>query len=74
MLPRLLCVAPEIAQERRMQRVALARLMPVSGLVLLNQHGPIAPIWLPYMRQRSHAAQPGSTLTQCAFAKPGERI
>jgi Replication-relaxation len=45
-LPVLICVAPDIAQERRMQRVAQARLAEASGLalwttteVLLNEHG-----------------------------------
>ncbi len=81
MLPVIICVAPDIAQERRMQRVALSRLAETSGLVLwtttevlLKEHGSIAPIWLPCMPQRSQAAQPGSTLRQCAFAKAGERI
>ena len=53
MLPRLLCVAPEIAQERRMLRVAQARLASTPGLVLwtttevlLNEHGLLSPVWL----------------------------
>ena len=52
-IPQLLCVAPDIAQEKRMRRVAQARLAPISGLVvwtttevLLNELGPLAPIWL----------------------------
>jgi hypothetical protein len=52
-VPWLLCVAPDIAQEKRMQRVTQARLAPTLGLmvcttteVLLNEHGPLAPIWL----------------------------
>jgi hypothetical protein len=79
MLPVIICVAPDIAQERRMQRVALSRLAETSGLVLwtttemlLKEHGPIAPICLPCMSQRSQAAQPASTLRQCAFAKAGD--
>ena len=43
-----------------MQRSALTRLAETSGLVLwtttevlLNEHGPIAPIWLPCMLRRS---------------------
>jgi hypothetical protein len=47
-LPRLFCVAPDIAQERRMQRVAQTRLAETSGLmlwttteVLLKEHGPL---------------------------------
>jgi Replication-relaxation len=52
-LPRLFCVVPDIAQEKRMRRVAHTRLAHTSGLivcttteVLLNEHGPLAPIWL----------------------------
>jgi Replication-relaxation len=51
-LPLLLCVAPSIAQERRVQHVAQAQLVQVPGLVLwttteafLSEHGPLAPIW-----------------------------
>jgi hypothetical protein len=46
-LPRLFCVAPDIAQERRMQHVAQTRLAESSGLVLwtttevlLKEYGP----------------------------------
>src|SRR6266566_8572757 len=52
-LPRLFCVAPDIAQERRVQRVAQATLTATPGLVfwtttegLLHEQGPLAPIWL----------------------------
>ena len=52
-VPWLLCVAPDIAQEKRIQRVTQARLARTSGLVLctttevlLNEHGPLASIWL----------------------------
>ena len=52
-VPRLVCVVPDIAQEQRVRRVAHARLAHTSGLVvctttevLLNEHGPRAPIWL----------------------------
>jgi hypothetical protein len=67
MLPVLICVAPDIAQERRVQRVAQARLTSPSGAmmwtttgVLLNEQGPLAPIWL----QSSQAAQSGGSLRQ----------
>src|SRR6266566_8767106 len=60
MLPVLVCVAPDIAQERRMQRVAQARLTSPPGLVvwtttmvLLNEQGPLAPIWLQCLPQSS---------------------
>jgi Replication-relaxation len=71
-LPRLLCIVPDIAQERRIQRVAQASLTPPSGLalwttteVLLNERGPLAPIWLPGMPQGSQAAQLMGSLRQC---------
>ena len=74
MLPVLVCVAPDIAQERRMQRVAQARLTSTPGLVvwtttrvLLNEQGPLAPIWLQSLPQSSQAAQSGSSLRQCFF-------
>ncbi len=51
MLPALLCVALEIAQERRMLCVAQTRLTHIHELVLwtttevlLNEYGPHAPI------------------------------
>ncbi len=74
MLPVLVCVAPDIAQERRVQRVAQARLTQSAGLVawtttdvLFNEHGPLSPIWLQGLPQRSQAAKPGSLLRQCLF-------
>jgi hypothetical protein len=70
MLPVLVCVAPDIAQEKRMQRVAKARLTSPSGAmmwtttkVLLNEQGPLAPIWL----QSNQAAPSGCTLRRCLF-------
>ena len=74
MLPMLVCVAPDIAQERRMQRVAFARLTSPAGLVvwtttrvLLDEQGPLAPIWLQSRPQSSQAAQSYSALRQCLF-------
>jgi hypothetical protein len=71
MLPVLVCIAPEIAQERRMQRVAQARLTPTPGAVLwattevlLNEHGPLASIWLQGTPQRSQVEQPGGSHRQ----------
>ena len=53
-VPQLFCVAPDIAQEKRIQRITHARLEQTPGLVvctttevLLNEHGPRAPIWVP---------------------------
>ncbi len=72
MLPLLICVAPDIAQERRIQRVARDRLTSTPELVvwtttegLLNRHGPLASIWLQGVPQRSHIAQLGSSLRRC---------
>ncbi|SRR6266566_6696537 len=81
MLPVLICVAPEIAQERRMQRVAQAKLTSTTGLVLwtttgvlLNEQGPLAPIWLQSNPQSSQAAPSGSSLRQCVFdVIPGKK-
>ena len=70
-LPRLLCVVPDISQERRMQRVAQTRVMSSTGLVLwtttdvlLSKYGPLSPIWLQGMPQRNQGAQPGGSLRQ----------
>jgi hypothetical protein len=74
MLPVLVCIAPDIAQERRMQRVALARLTHTSGVVLwtttavlLKEHGPLAPIWLRGIPPHSQVAQSDSSIRQCLF-------
>ena len=74
MLPMLICVAPDIAQERRMQRVAQARLRPTPGVVLctttevlLNELGPLAPIWLQSRPQSNQVAQSSSVLRHCLF-------
>jgi hypothetical protein len=62
-VPWLVCVAPDIAQERRIQRVAQPTLSHLPGVelwttteVLLNEQGPLASIWLKSM------ARPGQTL------------
>jgi hypothetical protein len=66
-IPQFLCVAPDIAQEKRMQRVTQARLAHSSRLVvwtttevLLNEHGPLAPIWLSGIPGSRQAGLPGS--------------
>jgi hypothetical protein len=73
-LPALICVAPDIAQERRVQRVAQARLIQCTGLevwttteVLFHKHGPLSPIWLQGLPPRRQAAKPGSVFRQCWF-------
>jgi hypothetical protein len=73
-LPVLICVAPDIAQEKRMQRVAQDRLTRSPGVVLwtttavlLNVHEPLAPIWLRGIPPRSQVAQSDSSLRHCLF-------
>ena len=68
-LPRLVCVVPDIAQERRMMRVAQAKLAHVPGLVLslttaslLAEYGPLAAIWvrvIPHHHQSECAQRQG---------------
>jgi hypothetical protein len=74
MLPVLICVAPDIEQERRMQRVALSRLAETAGLVLwtttevlLHELGPLASIWSLDIPQRSKAVCPDGSLRHCLF-------
>jgi predicted transcriptional regulator len=74
MLPVLLCVAPDIAQERRMHRVAQARLTHTPGFmmwttteVLLSELSPLAPIWLQAIPQRRQAAHADSSLRRGLF-------
>ena len=71
MLPFLMCIAPDIAQERRLQRVAQTTRMPGHGLVmwtttevLLQDHGPNASIWLLDMLHRNQETQPGGSRRQ----------
>ena len=81
MLPVLVSVAPDISQERRMHRLAQARLTRIPGVVLwttaevlLNELGPLAPIWLQGLAQRSKAACPDGSLRQCLFEMiPGSK-
>jgi hypothetical protein len=79
-LPRLFCVAPDSAQERRMQRVAhQTRLTSTPELVvwtttevLLNAYGSLAPIWLRGLPQRSPAAgqcNDGLAGSGCGFSR-----
>jgi len=73
-LPVLLCVAPDIAQERRMHRVAQAKLARTPAFmlwtttaVLLNEHGPLAPIWVQAMPQRCQTAHENGSPRQGLF-------
>lgn len=62
--PFLVCVAPDIAQERRILCVAQAMLAPALRLVvwttteeLLVRFGSLAPVWLQNFPNRSHTLQ-----------------
>ena len=73
-IPALVCVAPDIAQEKRMLRAAQVRLAPTRGFelwtateVLMNEHGPLAPICLQSIPQRSQVSQPKGSYRQCLF-------
>jgi Replication-relaxation len=73
-LPRLFAVAPEVPQERRIQRVAHSSLSSITWLdiwttteVWLHEHGPLAPIWSPGLPQPGHPAQPAALPRHCAF-------
>lgn len=77
----LACIAPDIAQARRMIRVALSRLAHASGLVLwtttevlLNKYGAGAAIWLQHMPQCSQDVQLGGLLRQVIFATVPEHM
>ncbi len=57
-----------------MLRVAQARLAPIRGFelwtateVLLDERGPLAPIWLQGIPQRSHMSQTEGKRRQCLF-------
>ncbi len=61
------CVAPDIAQAKRIQRVRHERLQQTPGLVmctnigvLLKEHGPPAPSWLLFTAGRAQGVVPGS--------------
>ena len=71
MPPRLLCVTPDLAQERRIRRVIQAQLAYLSGFevlttteVLLNESGPLTPVWLQGVPKGSLPAQSRVTLSQ----------
>ena len=73
-LPTLFCIAPDVAQERRMQRVAQARLSHTPGLVLrtttevlLCEQGLLAPIWLQVMPPGFQASPQVGPHRQCLF-------
>jgi len=74
MLPVLICVAPDIAQEKRMEQVAQDSFTRSPGVVLwtttavlLKDHGPLAPIWLRGIPPHTQVAHSHSSLRQCLF-------
>ena len=73
-LPVLICVVPDIAQERRMQRVAQDRFTRSAGVVLwtttavlLKGHGPLNPICLRGIPPHGQVIQSDSSLRHCLF-------
>src|SRR5207248_5468191 len=74
-LPRLVCVVPDIAQERRMHHVAQTKLAQIRGVEilttteeLLNDYGSHAPIWSRSIPQeRGRVANPHGSLRQRLF-------
>jgi Fe2+ or Zn2+ uptake regulation protein len=81
-LPRLFCIVPDIAQERRVQRIAQVKLVHIPRMVLwtttealLNEHGPLARIWLCIGPPRGHVASLSGSLRQLAFDMlPGKEV
>ena len=64
-----------------MQRMAQARVTSTPGLVLwmttevlLNEYGPLAPIWLQNIPQRGQVGQPSGLLRQIIFEMVPEKI
>jgi predicted transcriptional regulator len=74
-LPMLVCVAPDIAQEQRIVRVAQATLAQRPGLVLVTttatfqmEYGPLAAIWLSALPRHSEGRSRHALLTVDAHA------
>jgi hypothetical protein len=79
-LPLLVCVAPDIAQERRVQRVAQAALSHIPGLVvctttegMLREQGPLAPIWTTGMLPSSHVVSQSGPSRKLVFPMHSEK-
>jgi dihydroorotate dehydrogenase len=73
-LPVLVCIAPDITQERRMQRVTQASHAHAPGLVLwtttdvlLHEQCQLAPICLQGIAQPNHTLQIGGSHRQSLF-------
>jgi predicted transcriptional regulator len=72
-LPQLLCIAPDIAQEQRLARVAQETLATAPECVLstttaplLLEYGPLAAIWVPVL---PHHQQPEGRRRQAVFVE-----
>jgi hypothetical protein len=81
MPPALICIAPDIAQERRIMRVAQVKLKHIPELmlwttteVLLNEYGPIAQVWLQHTQKGSQEGQPGGLLRRMLFDTVPEHL
>ena len=73
-LPLLVCVAHDIDQERRLQRVARARLLRSPGLglwttteELLNRYGPLTLVYLPVLPTSRQVTRVGASPRQGVF-------
>jgi Replication-relaxation len=73
-LPRLVCIAPHVAQEKRIQREAHMKLASLPGTVvwttteeLLNERGSLVPIWSRGIPHCDHASKPSGSLRQSAY-------
>jgi hypothetical protein len=80
-LPALVCIVPDIGQERRMVRVVQTRLAQAPGLVLwittevlLNTYGSLVPIWLKNIPLHSQVEQPSNVRRQLIFDMFPEKI
>jgi len=81
MLPVLVCVAPEIAQEKRLAHAVRTGLAQANGLVvwtttevLLNTYGPLAPIWLKTIPTLSQVEQSGNVARKIIFGLVSQHI
>ncbi len=79
-LPLLVCIAPDIAQERRIQRVTQTKLARIPGLKvctttegMLKEYGPLAPIWIIGMMTGSVAVSRSSPSRKLVFHMHSEK-
>ena len=73
-IPLLICVAPDVGQERRIHRVAQGRLAHLAGVEvwttteeLMNRSGSLASIWLQCLPQHCHVMQSSGSQRRLSF-------